>query len=198
MSPGTVLQAYRRGLFPMHLPDGRLGWWSPHPRGILPLDGIRVTRSLRRSLRRYSVTVDTAFGEVLAGCADPGRPGAWINDEIRSAYSELHEMGWTHSVEAWSGDRLVGGFYGVAIGGAFFGESMFHRERDASKVALVRFVKAFSAGGGVLLDVQWATSHLRTLGAIEITRSDYLVRLADAVAQPLPDLWLRHDPGAGG
>lgn len=196
--PGTVLSAYRSGLFPMHLPDGRLGWWSPEPRGILPLDGLRVSRSLRRSVRRYTVTVDEDFEAVIDGCADPSRDGVWINDEIRAVYTELHELGWTHSVEVWEGARLVGGFYGVAIGAAFFGESMFHRARDASKVALVRFVDRFAAVGGALLDVQWATEHLRTLGAVELSRTEYLHRLDDAVARPHPDMWSRHGGLSGG
>lgn len=189
--PGTVLQAYRTGLFPMHLPDGRLGWWSPYRRGVIPLDGLRVSRSLRRSLRRYTCTFDVAFDRVIAECADPSRSGGWIDADIVAAYSELHRLGWAHSVEAWVGDRLVGGFYGVAVGGAFFGESMFHRARDASKVALVRFVRAFTAAGGSLLDVQWATDHLRSLGAIEIGRAEYLDRLRHAVSEPHLPLWSR-------
>ncbi|MFP5333318.1 MAG: leucyl/phenylalanyl-tRNA--protein transferase [Acidimicrobiia bacterium] len=194
LAPGTILHAYRHGLFPMHLPDGRLGWWSPSARGVIPVDGLRVTRSLRRSLRRYRVTVDEDFEQVVDGCADPDRPGAWINDEIRTAYVELHRLGWAHSVETWSGARLVGGFYGLAIGAAFFGESMFHRERDASKVALVRFVHRFAATGGELLDVQWATDHLRSLGAVEFTRHEYLTRLEAALSRPLPKIW---NPTAG-
>lgn len=196
--PGTVLHAYRSGAFPMHLPDGRLGWWSPETRGILPLDGLRVTRSLRRSVRRYTVTVDQAFEAVIDGCADPSRDGGWINDDIRAAYLDLHEMGWTHSVETWEGTRLVGGFYGVAIGAAFFGESMFHLARDASKVALVRFVHAFASTGGVLLDVQWATDHLRSLGAVELSRDEYLRRLDDAIVRPRPTLWVRQPDRLGG
>lgn len=189
LAPGTVLAAYRSGLFPMHLPDGRLGWWSPVRRGVIPLDGLRVTRSLRRSVRRYEVTVDVAFAEVVAGCAAPSRPGGWITPEISAAYATLHDLGWAHSVETWQGDDLVGGFYGVAIGGAFFGESMFHRARDASKVALVRFVSAFSHSGGRLLDVQWATEHLRSLGAVEWSRERYLRRLDDVLDRDHPGLW---------
>ena len=191
MDAGTVLRAYRSGLFPMHLPDGRLGWWSPVRRGVIPLEGLRVSRSLRRSVRRYEVTVDGAFEQVLEGCADPARPDGWITEEIQAAYTRLHEMGWAHSVETWSARRLVGGFYGVAIGGAFFGESMFHTARDASKVALVRFVDAFSGSGGVLLDVQWATDHLSSLGAIEMSRADYLSALGRALEAPLPSIWSR-------
>ena len=192
LEPGTVLQAYRRGLFPMHLPDdGPLGWWSPYRRGVLPLDGLRVTRSLRRSVRRYRVTVDRAFDEVLEGCADPRRPHGWITADIVAAYERLHALGWSHSVETWEGDRLVGGLYGIAIGGAFFGESMFYRERDASKVALVRLVQALAASGGVLLDVQWLTDHLASLGATEIGRPEYLERLRQALAMPIPPIWAR-------
>lgn len=191
MDAGTVLRAYRSGLFPMHLPDGRLGWWSPVRRGVIPLDGLQVSRSLRRSVRRYEVTVDGAFEQVLDGCADPSRPGGWITDEIQEAYTRLHEMGWAHSVETWSARRLVGGFYGVSIGGAFFGESMFHTARDASKVALVRFVDAFRGSGGSLLDVQWATDHLASLGAVEMSRAEYLSTLARALTVPLPSIWSR-------
>ncbi|HVR31078.1 MAG TPA: leucyl/phenylalanyl-tRNA--protein transferase [Acidimicrobiia bacterium] len=191
LAPGTLLRAYRSGLFPMNLPDGRLAWWSPAQRGILPLDGLRVTRSTRRSIRRYDVTVDGAFEAVVEGCADPQRSNGWITDDIVQAYVEMHELGWAHSVEAWMGAELVGGFYGVAIGGAFFGESMFHSRPDASKVALVRFVDAFAGSGGVLLDVQWATDHLVSLGAIEMPRDEYLVALAAAISAPAPNLWPR-------
>lgn len=194
MDAGTVLGAYRRGLFPMHLPDGRLGWWSPVRRGVIPLDALRVSRSLRRSVGRYEVTVDGAFDQVVEGCADPTRPGGWITDEIQTAYATLHEMGWAHSVETWSARRLVGGFYGVAIGGAFFGESMFHVARDASKVALVRFVEAFRGSGGLLLDVQWATDHLTSLGAVGMSRADYLVALARALDAPRLSIWSRSSP----
>ncbi len=191
LEPGTVLQAYRRGLFPMHLPDeGPLGWWSPAHRGILPLDGLRVSRSLRRSQRRYDTTVDKAFDEVVAGCADPGRPHGWITTDIRDAYMGLHDLGWAHSVETWHAGRLVGGLYGIAIGGAFFGESMFHRRPDASKVALVRLVNEMRAGRASLLDVQWVTGHLGSLGAVEIDRAAYLDLLAEAIARPLPPVWL--------
>jgi leucyl/phenylalanyl-tRNA--protein transferase len=167
-----------------------LAWWSPDPRGVLPLDGLRVSRSLRRSLRRFSVRVDTAFDEVIAACADPSRAGGWITQEIATAYRELHRLGWAHSVEAWSDDgRLVGGLYGVCIGGLFAGESMFHTETDASKVALVALVERLRAGGAELLDVQWSTPHLASLGVVEISRSDYLRRLGRAVRRP--DAWDR-------
>ncbi len=185
LAPGTLVEAYSRGLFPMEVDDdATLGWWSPDPRGVLPLDGLRVSRSLRRSLRRYSVTVDEAFDAVMDGCAE-GRPDAWITAQFRAAYGELHRLGWAHSFEVWdnSGD-LVGGLYGVEIGGMFAGESMFHRARDASKVALVHAVDALGgsqgAAEGRILDVQWRTSHLASLGVIDIPRGEYLARLQRA------------------
>lgn len=177
----------------MPLLDGRLGWWSPTRRGILPLDGFRVTRSLRKSARRFRVTVDRAAPQVIEACADPSRPHGWITPEIRRAYLELHRLGWVHSVETWSasGD-LVGGLYGVAVGKAFFGESMFFRQRDASKVALWWLVENLRRAGAVLLDVQWATPHLRSLGAVELTRSEYLARLAEAVEGEMEPWWVLH------
>jgi leucyl/phenylalanyl-tRNA--protein transferase len=184
LEPGTVLAAYRAGMFPMHVSGRRmLGWWSPARRGVLPLDGLEVSRSLRRSCRRYDLRIDTAFDEVLVACADPSRDGAWINAEIRRAYNRLHELGWAHSIEAWdptTGD-LVGGLYGVHIDGLFAGESMFHHSTDASKVALVGLVEHLRSIGAVLLDVQWLTTHLASLGAIEISRAEYLDRLAVAL-----------------
>jgi leucyl/phenylalanyl-tRNA--protein transferase len=168
---------------------GPLGWWSPDPRGILPLDGLHVSRSLRRSVRRFEVRVDTAFEEVMRGCADPKRPHGWIDRKFIAAYTGLHELGWAHSVETWSidasgRDALVGGLYGVAIGGLFAAESKFHRATDASKVAVVGLVELMRAGGGVLLDVQWTTPHLESLGAVEVPRARYLELVADAVARP--------------
>jgi leucyl/phenylalanyl-tRNA--protein transferase len=186
LEPGTILAAYRKGLFPM--PYGKvLAWWSPDPRAILPLDDLQVSRSLRKSMRRYEVRVDTAFEEVIDGCADPRRPSGWITPAIWAAYMRLHQMGWAHSVEAWSVDdgRLAGGLYGVAIGGLFAGESMFHRRTDASKVALVGLVRHMMDRGMTLLDVQWCTAHLESLGAVEVPRPVYLELLAEAVAQPV-------------
>jgi leucyl/phenylalanyl-tRNA--protein transferase len=184
LEPGTLLAAYRRGLFPMRLgPGGPIGWWSPDPRGIIPLDGLRVGRSLRRSCRRFDTTLDRAFGDVMRGCADGRRPGGWIDDSFVDAYTRLHELGWTHSVEAWNANGdLAGGVYGVAIGGLFAAESMFHRETDAGKVALVTLVELLRAGGGRLLDVQWVTPHLESLGAVEVPRERYLEMLAEALA----------------
>ena len=145
LAPGTLLDAYRRGLFPMPFEGaGAPGWWSPLERGVLPLDGMQVSRSLRKSARRFEIRVDTAVAEVIDGCADPRRPGGWIDDEVAASYLRLHELGWVHSVEAWRDDSLVGGLYGVAVGGLFAGESMFHRERDASKVALLGLVDLLS------------------------------------------------------
>ena len=182
----TVWQAYRTGLFPMHLADGPLAWWSPDPRGVLPLDGLRVSRSLRQAGRRFRVTVDRAFEPVMEACADrPDEPG-WITPEFIRTYTRLHRMGWAHSVEVWNGDdRLVGGLYGIQIGGLFAGESMFHRERDASKVALVALVNRLRACPGPrLLDVQWRTDHLASLGAVAIPRAEYLARLRLAISAP--------------
>ena len=189
LAPGTVLSAYRQGLFPMDLPDHGLAWWSPVERGVIPLDRLRVTRSLRRSVSRFRVTIDADFAGVVTGCADPARPHGWITDDIRRAYAELHRLGWAHSVETWDEERLVGGLYGVAIGGAFFGESMFHQAPDASKVALVRLVEEMRGGGASLLDVQWVTPHLASLGAVAMPRPAYLRRLADALRLPLPAIW---------
>jgi leucyl/phenylalanyl-tRNA---protein transferase len=191
LEPSTVLAAYRRGMFPMPLgAHGPIGWWSPDPRAVIPLDGLRVSRSLRRNMRRYEVRVDTAFVEVIDACADPGRPHGWISPEIRAAYRMLHDLGWAHSVEAWSCDdgQLAGGLYGLAIGGLFAGESMFYHRTDASKAALVSLVGLLRHDGvaGRLLDVQWQTPHLASLGAVEVARADYVARVAAAVELPLP------------
>ena len=181
----TVHAAYVRGLFPMHLPSGELAWWSPDPRGVLPLDHLRVSRSLRRSMRRFTYSVDVAFERVMRECADERREAGWITEEFVGTYTRLHELGWAHSVEVWQGDALVGGLYGVEIGGLFAGESMFHRETDASKAALVVLVERLRAcGEGRLLDVQWCTDHLATLGVVEIPRGEYLARLGRALDLP--------------
>jgi len=191
LEPQTLVAAYRGGLFPMRLGglDGPLGWWSPDPRGVLPLGGLRLTRSLRASCRRYRTTVDTAFGAVVDGCADPRRPGGWIGADIKAAYTRLAGLGVAHSVEVYDReDVLVGGLYGVSLGGLFAGESMFHRARDASKVAVVALVGLLTADGvpGRLLDVQWRTPHLATLGVVEVSRAEYLRRLAGALELPPP------------
>jgi leucyl/phenylalanyl-tRNA--protein transferase len=184
LEPGTVLAAYRAGLFPMPVRRKVLGWWSPDPRGILPLEGLRVSRSLRRSTGRYEVRVDTACEAVIEACADPRRRGAWLDTSMKRAYLRLHAMGWVHSVEAWDDGGLAGGLYGLAVGGLFAGESMFHHRTDASKVALVALVQRLLAGGGALLDVQWATAHLRSLGVVEVSRAEYHRQLAAALDGP--------------
>lgn len=192
LSPGTLLQAYRGGLFPMPDPGSQhLTWWSPVHRGVLPLDRLRVTRSLRKSARRFELRVDTAFDEVVARCADPSRDGGWIDRRISSAYSELHRLGWAHSVETWHDGELVGGLYGVAIGGLFAGESMFHRVTDASKAALMGLVSLLSDeyAESRLLDVQWRTDHLASLGVVEVPRPAYLRALRAALQLPLPACW---------
>jgi leucyl/phenylalanyl-tRNA--protein transferase len=183
LEPGTILAAYRRGIFPWPDPAGRLLWWSPDPRAVLPLDGFHESRSLRRLRRRgiYSVTRNQACAAVVAGCADRNE-GTWITPAIRRAYGRLHALGWVHSVEVWEGSALVGGLYGVAIGGFFAAESKFHRAPDASKVALVELVEWLAHRGFRLLDVQLATDHLRRLGVVEIARPEYLRRLSDALA----------------
>ncbi|MFW5470141.1 leucyl/phenylalanyl-tRNA--protein transferase [Knoellia sp. CPCC 206435] len=189
LEPGTVLAAYRSGLFPMGLgPDGGrpLGWWSPQPRGVLEPRTFRERRSLRKARARFEIRVDTAFVDVVHRCADPEREGRWITDEIVEAYAALHRLGWAHSIETWREDRLVGGLYGIAIGGLFAGESMFHAERDASKVALAALVDLVRADGDLrrLIDVQWATEHLRGLGVAEWTRERYLEALGTALDAP--------------
>lgn len=185
LEPGTLLAAYRHGLFPMPFDKRRIAWFSPDPRGVIPLDGLRVSRSLRRSLRRYDVTMDNRFRAVMTECADPSRDGAWINDEFIDAYERLHRLGWAHSIEVLDPDteRLVGGLYGVSIGGLFAGESMFHHATDASKVALVHLVDWLRASGATLLDIQWTTPHLESLGAVAIPRPEYLRQLATALPQ---------------
>ena len=164
--------------------DGRIGWWSPPERGVLEPDRLIVHRSLRQACRRFEVRVDTAFAEVIDGCADPGRPHGWIDDQMRAAYVRLHRAGFAHSVETWRDGELVGGLYGVAVGGLFAGESMFHRARDASKVALVALAAGLRDGHPRLIDVQWATPHLRSLGASAIPRRQYLERLPELLASP--------------
>jgi leucyl/phenylalanyl-tRNA---protein transferase len=188
LEPGTLLAAYRGGLFPMRVGrGGPVAWWSPDPRGILPLDGFRQSRSLRRSRRRFTISVDAEFEDVMHACAEPHRPHGWIDDDFLDAYSTLHRLGWAHSVEAWSADgALAGGVYGVAIGGLFAAESMFHRVTDAGKSALAALVELLRDGGASLLDVQWTTPHLTSLGAIDVPRSKYLELLADALERPGP------------
>jgi leucyl/phenylalanyl-tRNA---protein transferase len=194
LEPGTLLAAYRHGLFPMPAGDGgrrrrsSLLWWSPVERGVLPLDGLKVSRSLRQATRHLEVRVDTAFAAVIEACADPSREGSWIDGRIRTAYTRLHELGWAHSVEAWRDDELVGGLYGVAVDGLFAGESMFHRVSNASKVALVGLVDLLrdEHRDRRVLDVQWRTEHLASLGVVAVPRPSYLRMLAEARDVPLP------------
>lgn len=194
LAPGTLLTAYASGVFPMGIGrQGRrpMGWWSPDPRGILRLDDLKVSRSLRKSLRHFEIRVDTAFDEVVAGCADPSRTGRWITPEVAAAYQRLHQLGWAHSIEVVRDGELVGGLYGIAVAGLFAGESMFHRATDASKAALVGLHEVLTADHDPrrFVDVQWRTTHLATLGISEVPRETYLALLRDALTAPLPQRW---------
>jgi leucyl/phenylalanyl-tRNA--protein transferase len=183
LEPGTLLAAYRLGLFPMPV-GARLGWFSPARRAVVPLEPFTPSRSLRRAARRFEIRLDTAFAEVVEGCARPGDPQSWIDDSVATAYGRLHELGWAHSVEAWDDDGLAGGLYGVAIGGLFAAESMFHARTDASKAAFVALVELLRAAGTPerrVLDVQWLTPHLESLGAVEVSRAEYRQKLAAAL-----------------
>lgn len=186
ITPDLLLQAYRAGVFPMaeHRDDPEVFWVDPRKRGVFPLDGFRISRSLAKTLKRdaYRVTLNTAFGDVIDSCAD--RSETWINHEIRTLYEELHYKGHAHSIEVWMQDRLVGGVYGVAVGGAFCGESMFSRERDTSKIALAWLIDLLRRTGFVLFDTQFLTHHLASLGAVEITRAEYRRYLAQALQVP--------------
>ncbi|HEY3831061.1 MAG TPA: leucyl/phenylalanyl-tRNA--protein transferase [Acidimicrobiia bacterium] len=184
LEPTTLVNAYARGLFPMRLGgrSGPLGWWSPDPRGIMPLDGFLVSRSLRRSRRQFRVTIDEDFVGVMRGCGDERRPQGWIDESFIEAYSELHRLGVAHSIEVWDDEGgLAGGLYGVRIRGLFAGESMFHRRTDASKVALWATCELLALDGARLFDVQWTTPHLASLGAVDVARSEYLGRLTAAL-----------------
>ncbi|WP_152346484.1 leucyl/phenylalanyl-tRNA--protein transferase [Brevibacterium sp. CFH 10365] len=197
-----VLLSYRAGLFPMgvgHGGTGRMGWWAPRRRGVLFPGDLRVTKSLRKSMKHFTFTTDRAFRHVIRSCADPRRTGSWITEEMIELYQGLHEDGWAHSVEVWNDDELVGGLYGVAIGSLFAGESMFHTQRDASKAALAHLVGLFDGVDGVsrtrpatsaneeagtgdwLIDTQWQTSHLATLGVSEIGGLEYSAHLDSAL-----------------
>ena len=185
ISADLLLHAYRNAVFPMASPDGEIAWFSPDPRAIIPLDeGFRVPHGLRRALKkgRFEVRVDTAFETVMRQCA--AREETWINEEIIASYVALHRLGHAHSVEAWCEGRLAGGLYGVSLGGAFFGESMYHEVTDASKVALHALVTRLRARGFELLDTQWLTPHLETFGAREIPRADYRERLLACAEMP--------------
>lgn len=186
LEPATLVRAYTSGLFPMGIgrTNRQIGWWSPASRGVLPLDGLRVTRSMRRSARRYHLRVNSCFERVMLGCsARHGEDSRWITTRFVTQYCTLHELGWAHSVETFNDDGvLVGGLYGVRIGKFFAGESMFHLERDASKVALMALVDIMRSAKMTLLDAQWQTPHLASLGGVEIPRAEYLARLAAATA----------------
>ena len=180
LEPGTILAAYRAGLFPMRIRK-RLAWWSPDPRGIVPLDGFHASRSLRRERSRFEIRIDTAFEAVMRACADPARPHGWIDESFVAAYCELHELGWAHSVEVVRDGDLAGGLYGLRIGRFFAGESMFHRVSNASKIAVWATVDLLRIDGASLFDVQWTTPHLRSLGAVDVSRAEYLRLLASAL-----------------
>ena len=185
-SPGTILAAYRRGIFPWPQANDMVPWCSPDPRAIFPLEEPpHWSRSLRRTLRvhPYALTVDRAFREVMRACG-ARRGGTWIIPEMIDAYAALHALGWAHSVEVWEGEELVGGIYGIAIGGVFAGESMFHRRTDTSKIAFAALVDRLRSTGFVLFDVQVMNDHLASLGCVEVPRSEYLHRLAEAVLLP--------------
>ncbi len=200
LAPGTMLAAYRTGMFPMGvtLPDGEesLGWWSPNPRGVLRPQQVHTSRSLLRSLRRFEFSVNVAFDDVVAACADPARPHGWIDSGFVAAYRRLHELGWAHSVEVWSPEgmgsrQLVGGLFGVQNGGLFCAESKFHRQTDASKAAVVelsRLLNVDGLGDRRIIDVQWATPHLESLGVEAISRHAYLRQLPTALAVPRANL----------
>lgn len=187
LTPDLVLAGYREGVFPMPVRNV-FGWFSPLQRGVLPLDGLHVSRSLRRSARRYTTSTDRACAEVIERCADPSRPGWWISDEIAATYLELHRHGFVHSIEVWDeAGRLAGGLYGVRVGRLFAGESMFHDPQygtDASKVALMTLVHTMNELGDLLVDVQWSTPHLAGLGVVEVPRGDYLDAVTRACAVP--------------
>lgn len=200
LSPATLLSAYRSGLFPMPLDNAQLGWFSPVQRGVFitmtRYDGtlpIRISKSLRKSIRKFRFSLDLNFEEVITRCADPSRSGSWITPAVKQAYLKLHEMGWAHSFETWKTiegkPRLAGGLYGIAIGGLFAGESMFHDVTDGSKAALVALTSEMVKGGGLLIDTQWNTNHLASMGAITLPRIDYLQLLDEALSRPLPNIF---------
>lgn len=177
---GTLLSAYSNGLFPMPIGRGKLGWFSPTQRGVIPMDGFHASSSVRKHAKRFAIRFDTHFTEVMTACGDQKRKHGWINDEFIAAYTELHRLGWAHSCEVFVDDELVGGVYGVRLGRFFAGESMFHRRTDASKVALWALTTTMATAGIRLFDVQWTTPHLVSLGAVNVPRTEYLGRLSEA------------------
>lgn len=183
LSPSLLVAAYQAGYFPMAMDDGEIRWYSPDPRGVLPLDRFHAPRRLLRTIRsrRFEISVDRAFRDVMEACAADREDGTWINGEILDSYGALHEQGLAHSVEVWAGGELAGGLYGVSLGGAFFGESMFHRVSDASKMALWALVERLRGRGFGLLDIQWLTPFLASCGAVEIPRDQYLEALGAAL-----------------
>ena len=184
LEPDTLLFAYAHGMFPMFLDKrhSQLGWWSPTERGVIPLDGLRVTKSMKQSARRFHCTINNSFGDVMHACATTHTQGNWIDDQFINAYTKLHHLGYAHSIEVWNEDNaLVGGLYGVRINNFFAGESMFHLERDASKVALMFLVELMRLDGMSLLDTQWQTEHLASLGCLQVPRREYLVLLEAAI-----------------
>ena len=206
LEPQTVLAAYPEGVFPMEVSVAghmQLGWWSPLQRGVMRPGALRVTRSLRKSARKFQVTTDVVFPAVMRACADPERDGGWITDEFIATYTELHERGHAHSVEVWQDDDLVGGLYGLQVGGLFAGESMFHRATDASKVALMALCDlqftSDEAGSERLIDMQWLTPHLQSLGGEEVARAQYRDEVRHLMTVPAPSGWGRSwEPPASG
>jgi leucyl/phenylalanyl-tRNA--protein transferase len=187
--PRVLIAAYSRGLFPMPYEiDGdeiAIGWWSPQPRAIFHPDKIRISQSLMRSMRDFTFSIDVCFSDVVAACGDPSRAQGWINESVKAAYGELHELGLAHSVEVWDqSGELAGGLYGLELGGLFAGESMFHVQRDASKAALVHLAGRLNDGTGRVIDSQWATEHLETLGVSTILRREYLLLLPELISKP--------------
>ena len=186
LKPETLIDSYKHGIFPMHLQienKREIGWWSPQQRGILPLDKINISSSLKKSMKKYFVTFDQDFDAVIEGCGDDKRPKGWINKDIKTAYKKLFELGYVHSVEVWNkNDELVGGLYGVEVNGLFAGESMFHKQTDASKTAMVYLVNQLKeAGGERIFDVQWQTPHLKSMGVIKISRAKYISLLPEVM-----------------
>lgn len=181
INPEFLLQAYRIGIFPMAMEQGEIGWFSPDPRGVIPLESFHQTKSLKRVVasKKFEIRINSSFSEVIDGCAE--RDETWIDETVRESYISLSANGYAHSVEAWYEGELAGGLYGVAIGGAFFGESMFSKKSDASKVALVALVEHLNRRQFILLDTQWTTPHLRKFGAVDIPKSDYIKKLNKAI-----------------